>query len=136
MKRISFLSFAVVILLLACKGKQEGNLSDREILKAPFTLKTLVADIAKENVLMGGAVGIDGGRSDQFNRFDLLRSNATDQELIALTDDTNAVVRCYAFQALVEKNYIDVFPIVISHLSDTAKIRMLNGCLIKRTQNA
>lgn len=122
MKRISFLSFVVVIILLACKGKQEGRPS--------ISLKALIADIAKENVLMGGAVGIDGGRPEQWNRFDLLRAKATDQELIALTDDTNAVVRCYAFQALAEKNYIDVYPIVICHLSDTAKVHTLNGCLI------
>lgn len=136
MKRISFLSFAVVIILLACKGKQEVRPSGREILKAlglvhdTFSLKMLVADIAKTNVLMGGAVGIDGGRPEQWSRFDLLRAKATDQELIALTDDTNAVVRCYAFQALAEKNYVDVYPIVICHLSDTATVRTYNGCLI------
>lgn len=84
MKRIFFLSFMVVIILLACKGKQEGRPS--------ISLKALISDIAKENVLMGGAVGIDGGRPEQWNRFDLLRAKATDQELIALTDDTNAVV--------------------------------------------
>jgi hypothetical protein len=130
MKRISFLSFVVVVILLACNGKQQENSSDRKVLKEPFTLRTLVADIAKENVLMGGAVGIDGGRPDQYNRFDLLRSKATDQELIALTNDTNAVVRCYAFQALAEKNYIDIYPVVISHLSDTAKVTTLSGCLM------
>lgn len=129
MKRISFLSFAVVILLLACKGKQGGKSSGRE------ALKVLVADISKENVLMGGAVGIDGRRPEQWNRFDLLRTTATDQELTALTDDTNAVVRCYAFQALAEKNYVDVYPIVLCHLSDTAKVHTLNGCLM-RTKKA
>ncbi|HEY8894644.1 MAG TPA: hypothetical protein VIM79_07505 [Niastella sp.] len=136
MKRISCLSFVVVIILLACKGKQEGRPSGREALKAfglvhdTLSLKALVADITKTNVLMGGAVGIDGRRPEQWDRFDLLRTKASDQELIALTDDTNAVVRCYAFQALAEKNYVDVYPIVICHLSDTATVRTINGCLI------
>lgn len=123
MKRISFLSFAVVIILLACKGKQERSSSDT------FSMRALVADIAKENVLMGAAVGIDGRRPEQWSRFEVLRAKATDQELIALTDDTNAVVRCYAFQALAEKNYVDVYPIVICHLSDTATVHTVNGCL-------
>jgi len=136
MKRISCLSFVVVIILLACKGKQEGRPSGRDALKAfglvhdTLSLKALVADITKTNVLMGGAVGIDGRRPEQWDRFDLLRTKASDQELIALTDDTNAVVRCYAFQALAEKNYVDVYPIVICHLSDTATVRTINGCLI------
>src|SRR5689334_6569556 len=134
MKRISFLSFAVVIILLACKGKQEGISSGREALKAlglvhdTFSLKALVVDIAKTNVLMGGAVGIEGRRPEQWDRFDLLRVKATDKELIDLTDDTNAVVRCYAFQALAAKNYVDVYPIVLCHLSDTTTVHTLNGC--------
>jgi hypothetical protein len=136
MKKAAILSFAVVIILLACKGKQEGRSSGRDVLQAPglvhdtFSLKALVADIAKTNVLMGGVVGVDGRRPEQWSRFDLLRAKATDQQLIALTDDTNAVVRCYAFQALAEKNYVDVYPIVLCHLSDTATVLTFNGCLV------
>src|SRR5688572_29738618 len=40
-----------------------------------------------------------------------------------------AVVRCYAFQALVERNTNDVFSIALYHLSDTTTIHTLFGCL-------
>jgi hypothetical protein len=59
----------------------------------------------------------------------VLRSKATDKELLALTTDTNAVVRCYAFQALAARNKTALFPIVVQHLSDTATVYTLYGCL-------
>jgi hypothetical protein len=134
MKKVLLLS-AFVIVLVACKDKQEGRPPVREVLRGlglvhdTFSLKSLVKDIAKTNVLMGGAVGIDGRRPDQWNRYEVLCSKATNEELFTLTSDTNAVVRCYAFQALAEKNYVDVFPVVIRHLSDTAIVHTLYGCL-------
>lgn len=78
---------------------------------------------------MGGAVGIAGERPEQWDRYEVLRSKATDRELLALTNDTNAVVRCYAFQALVTRSKTDIFPIVVQHLSDTTTVHTLYGCL-------
>lgn len=78
---------------------------------------------------MGGAVGIAGERPKQWDRYEALHSKATDKELLALTNDTNAVVRCYAFQAFVTRNKTDIFPIVVQHLSDTTTVHTLFGCL-------
>jgi dTDP-4-amino-4,6-dideoxygalactose transaminase len=91
MRQSTILIFAILVGLLACKGKQD-KLSSASIIE-------ITSDIAKTNVLMGGAVGIAGERPKQWDRYDVLRSKGTDKELLALTSDTNAVVRCYAFQA-------------------------------------
>lgn len=113
---------SVMVMLPACKRKPYTDPPSSPI-------SEIVKDIAKTNVLMGSAVGIAGNRSEQWDRYEVLRSKATDDELLSLTNDTNTVVRCYAFQALAEKNYVDVSPVVIRHLSDTATVHTLFGCL-------
>ena len=115
------LVFAVLVGLFACKGKQD-KLSSASI-------SEVVRDIAKTNVLMGGAVGIAAERPMQWDRYEVLRSKGTDKELLTLTNDTNAVVRCYAFQALAARRTTDLFSIVVQHLSDTAAVYTLYGCL-------
>jgi hypothetical protein len=120
-RKLYVLIITVLPGLFACKEKQEKHLS--------ASISEIAKDIAKENVLMGSSVGFGGGRPEQWNRYEVLRSGATDKELLSLTNDTNAVVRCYAFQALTERKTADLFSVVIQHLSDTATINTLNGCL-------
>jgi len=113
--------FAFLVGLFACKGRQDK-------LSSP-SIDEITREIAETNVLMGDAVGIAGERPKQWDRYDILRSNATDSELLALTNDTNAVVRCYAFQALVARSKTDLFPIVVQRLSDTTTVHTLYGCI-------
>lgn len=121
MKQAFLLIFTAVVGLSGCKDKRDKGPSS--------AIRQLVRDIAKRNVLMGPAVGIAAERPEQWNRYEALRSTATDKELLVLTNDTNGVVRCYAFQALVERNNIDLFPVAVQHLSDTAMVHTLYGCL-------
>lgn len=121
MRQSAILLFVVLVELFACKGKQNRLPS--------ASTSSIVEDIAKTNVLMGSAVGIDGGRPKQWDTYEALRSMATDKELLSLTDDTNGVVRCYAFQALAERKAIDLFPVLLQHLSDTATVQTMYGCL-------
>ena len=107
--------------LFACKQKHD-KLSSASI-------SEVVKTMAKTNVLMGSAVGYGLQRPEQWDRYVVLRSKATDKELLALTNDTNSVVRCYALQALVERNTTDIFPILLLHLSDTATVHTLYGCI-------
>ena len=107
--------------LIACKEKQ-SKLSSTPI-------NEIVKEIATTNVLMGSAVGVSAQRPEQWDRYSLLRSKATDKELLDLTNNENSVVRCYAFQALVERNTTDLFPIVLRHLSDTATFHTMYGCI-------
>jgi len=120
LRQSAILIFAVLVGLFACKGKQD-KLSSTSI-------SEIVTAIAKTNVLMGSAVGIAGERPKQWDRYEALHSKATDKELLALTNDTNSVVRCYAVQALAERKKIDLFPVALRHLSDTALVHTLYGC--------
>jgi len=56
-----------------------------------------------------------------------LSSIASKEELITLTNHPNGVVRCYSFWALSRKPAIDLLPILINHISDTADIQTLFG---------
>lgn len=117
----AILILAVLVGLFACKGKGD-TLSSASI-------REIVRGIVKTNVLMGSAVGVAAERPKQWDRYEALRSKATDKELLTLTNDMNGVVRCYAFQALTEKKTTDLFPVALQHLSDTATVHTLYGCL-------
>ncbi len=56
-----------------------------------------------------------------------LLSVASKEELITLTNHPNGVVRCYSFWALSRKPAVDLLPILINHISDSAKIQTLFG---------
>jgi hypothetical protein len=56
-----------------------------------------------------------------------LLSVASKDELFNLTKHPSGVVRCYSFWALSRKPDVDLLPILINHLSDTANIQVLFG---------
>ena len=92
-------------------------------------LARLVRKIAADNMLKSAGVGEAGVRTSQWERYETLKEKATDEELKTLTDDSNSVVRCYAFQALASRK-TDVYPILLQHLADTAQVRTFMGCII------
>jgi hypothetical protein len=122
--------FALVF-MIACSACKSDKQSHGKTKQPGFSnkIKTLIHDIAAENVVMGSAVGIAAIRPEQWDRYEKLSRLATDEELTALTDDTNVVVRCYAFQALVKRRRIDPFPVLLRHLSDTAYVHTMSGCI-------
>jgi len=52
---------------------------------------------------------------------------ASKEELITLTNHPNGVVRCYSFWALSHKPNVNLLPILINHISDTANVQTLFG---------
>ncbi len=96
-------------------------------------IKHIANQIARHNVLTGSAVGYVGTRPKQWDRYEKLKKEATNEELILLIEHKNAVVRCYSFDALAYRKGIDIFPILIKHLSDTAEVATFFGCLIFST---
>jgi hypothetical protein len=86
--------------------------------------------IEKDNMLKSLGVGYGGVRTDQWDRYISLKEKATSEELITLTDHNNGVVRCYSFQALATRKDINIFPILIKHLTDTTIITTFQGCII------
>lgn len=92
-------------------------------------IKRLAQGIAKDNELKSEGVGEAGIRTEQWGRYESLSQNATTEELIVLTDYSNAVVRCYAFQALLNRQNVDHFNVLLHHLYDTAMVQTFQGCI-------
>jgi hypothetical protein len=118
----STLIFAVALVALAC-SKQTVKHTIRPL------VDSLVSAIDGENILTSGSVGYAGAEPEQWRRYQLLCSEATDDELSLLTDHKNPVVRCYSFQALAGRKNVDVFPILLNHLDDTAELQTFFGCI-------
>lgn len=91
--------------------------------------KRIVNKIVKGGAVMSEAIGYEGTRPKQYDNFEALQKNATIQELIVLTDHQSPTVKCYAFWALSHRQNIDLFPIVLGHIKDTAEVSTLFGCI-------
>ncbi len=93
-------------------------------------IRVLTDSIAKEGILFSDAVGIIGAKTKQWQRFEQLKKSAKTEELTKLTDDSRPVVRCYAFLALTERRKVNIFPTLLKHLYDTAKLTTFYGCIV------
>ncbi|MBK9962980.1 MAG: hypothetical protein IPP06_17140 [Saprospiraceae bacterium] len=91
-------------------------------------IEKIVNGIAKDNVLKSEGVGYAGIRTDQWDRYIALKEHATNEELIALTDHKNGVIRCYSFEALATRKDSNIYSVLIKHLTDTAIIPTFQGC--------
>ena len=95
------------------------------------SLATVVKEIANNNVYeVSYTVGIAGAISSQLQRFDLLLSLSTNDQLLNLaTHNKNAVVRLYAFQALKHKKIEIPTALNQQFQNDKTIVEMLNGCV-------
>ena len=114
------LCLMTVFLIWSCSGKNASEISNETLL--------IVKKIEKINVLMGSAVGSSGHKPDQYENFEELKKNASKQELIALTNHSNGVVRCYSFWALALSKNIDLFSIIKDHINDDTHVKTQFGC--------
>jgi hypothetical protein len=112
----------ICILISGCsRTKPELDISSE--------IRQIINEIADENVYKSSAVGYSGTRPEQWNRFQRIKSIASEHELIQLTNHKNTAVRSYAFKALVERKSDSTFNILLKHLYDTAQLETLQGCL-------
>jgi hypothetical protein len=110
----------LIFILCSCneqKKKSNSILSISEIVKG----------IELKNRVEAQSIGIANKPSKQWNKYEQLEKTATEEQLIALTDHKNSVVRCYAFQALAARNSSCVFNVLLKHLHDTTTVSTLNG---------
>ena len=125
MNRNILIVIGIACVLLTATGimeiqkSKEGKISDK-ILEA-------VRIIEKTGMVMEDQVGYAGSEPPQ--AYITLRKDATNEELKELTHHSSATVRCSAIQALSRRDGIDLFPIIMKHLDDTASIVVLNWCL-------
>ncbi len=76
-----------------------------------------------DSIIVGGCHNDDAYRSKEWRFFDTLRGVATSDELISLTDHPHPVVRCYAFDALLDRKSPEVFRILLKHLTDRSEVQ-------------
>nr|GFC11001.1 hypothetical protein [Tanacetum cinerariifolium] len=115
--------------MLASCGESFGQESIKPVPPVRPEILTLVSKIAADNMLKSAGVGYGGVRTDQWERYETLNKDATDVELEILSNNSNAVVRCYSFQALASRRP-NVFSIILQHLTDTTKVNTFMGCII------
>lgn len=91
-------------------------------------IKRVTKQIAHAGVVDCQYIGRAAMPSRQYLRFDSLCKQATTAELTALLSHRASAVRAYAFQALTEKPEADLFPALLQHQNDTAKLAGTCGC--------
>ena len=100
------------------------------------TLSNAIKEIAHFNVYETTCnVGYAGTTSSQYQRFNLLTSLATTQQLIMLaTKHKNPIVRLYSFQALKKRNIDIPASLADKFKSDQDEVISLQGCLAENTK--
>jgi hypothetical protein len=117
-----------MLLFVSCK--QTNSEKKVEPVKIRPEIQIIVDSIAKYNQLNSSAVGYAGIRTVQWGRYEKLSKIATLPELRALTHYKNAVVRCYAYDALTMRKDTTAFSTLLAHLHDSAKVSTFFGCVI------
>ena len=70
--------------------------------KVSRKVNKIVNRIEATNKLHGSSIGRSGMKSKQYILFESLKKSANVQELLALTEHSNAVVRCYSYWAILD----------------------------------
>ena len=91
--------------------------------------KVIVSELIDYGEITGRAVGEAGTKPKQWDNFTDLKKNATEQELLLLTEHPNPVVKCYAFDLLVSKRNKNSFNILKENLTDTTSVSTQYGCI-------
>jgi hypothetical protein len=84
----------------------------------------------KDGMIENAFIGIAGQPSEQFEVFKRLCNTATESELIELTKHTEPIIRGYSFWGLAKINSVKLESILREHVSDTANIITMSGCLV------
>jgi hypothetical protein len=118
-------SVAAYLLILATSLHGQTTTKDVQI-----EIDSLIQAMVKENMVTGNAVGYAGEEPEQWRRYDRLRFISSSATLINLTDHSSPVIRCYSYQALVDRKSDDLFPILLNHILDTSSVTTYFGCIM------
>ncbi len=123
-KKSFFLLSLFIITVISSFGQRQRDDSLAKVIK----------EIAYNNVYeVSYTVGIAGAISQQLQRFDMLLSLSTNDQLLNLaTHNKSAVVRLYAFQALKRKKIEIPSTIIQQFQNDNTIVATLNGCVVDK----
>lgn len=119
------ISITIICFVSTLKGQNNYY----EASKISKNIELIVNEISKKNKLDRDLIDNSGIESEPYKNFEKLK-NASNNELLTLTNHPNGVVRCYAFWALNLRPNINTFEIVKNHLNDNEKIQIQSGCII------
>ncbi|WP_204346660.1 hypothetical protein [Psychroserpens algicola] len=133
MRKTSVLISIIFLILCSCsQEKKETEFAQTNELSQKT--QDIVSDLIEYGEITGSAVGYSGGKPKQWDNFTDLKKNATDQELLLLTEHPNPVVKCYAFDLLVKKRNKSSFNILKKNLKDTTSVSTQYGCIGSMTR--
>lgn len=119
---------SVIAFLLILASSLYGQTTTKNV---PDEIDSLIQVMVKENVVAGMAVGYAGEEPEQWRRYDRLRLFTSVDTLAILTNHSSPIIRCYSFQALVDNKSKNLFPILLKHLLDTARVKTFFGCIME-----
>ena len=76
------------------------------LLSSCTDISKVVDEIASHNMMESEYIGFGGSKSDEYKRFQKIKSNATDEELTKLINHKNPIVKTYGFLGLIEREKI------------------------------
>ena len=121
-----FLIFVFFILLWACSKKTEE-------VKLRNSILTLVDSLSISDKSMPNLVFIshDYPKAQNYLSYHKFIKITTKEELKSLTHNKNPMIRCYAFNGLVERKFLGLRKIFNEHIKDTAQIHLsFGGCTV------
>jgi len=124
----SILILFIALFLYSCTQEKKRTKLNSKIELSDKT-RNIVSKIIEYGEITGQAVGYSGMKPKQWDNFTSLRKNASEQELLRLTEHTNPVVKCYAFDLLVNTRNKNSFNILKKHLQDTTYVSVQYGCI-------
>ncbi|WP_284652579.1 hypothetical protein [Flavobacterium terrisoli] len=102
-----FLLF-VQMLFSFCSRQTEKDKLDKKV-------QIAVDSLSKEKLVL-----LD--ETSENRKFKALQNIASNDDLVFLTEHDNALLRCYAFRGLAERNYSEIRELFHTHLKDTATV--------------
>lgn len=133
MRKSSIFIILISLIFNSCLEEKE-DIEFVHINELSKKTKNVVSDLIEYGVITGRAVGGAGTKPKQWDNFKDLRENATNPELLLLTEHPHPVVKCYAFDLLVNKRNENCFNILKDNLIDTTSVFTQFGCIGRRTR--
>lgn len=119
----------ILILLILCScSKKEKETEFSEPYKLSRKTKDIINNLIEYGEITGKAIGYSGKTSKQWSNFIDLKENTNNQDLRMLTLHSNSVVKCYAYDILIENNDKNKFSILKTNLKDSNFVTTQYGC--------
>ena len=116
---------SIVVIVFFASSMLLSVLSQAQV-RAPILM--LARQIAADSTVDAEFIGRAAVTTEQYRRSVVLLAQASEAELLALTDHSSPAVRCYAYQGLCERKSKALLISLRKHELDTAAVVVNVGC--------